>query len=63
MNKITVMILMVILGGCAPLVGGVVGAAVTPFVQPLIDRTLVTVHGDWVDPSGTDAVKSYDEKK
>ena len=54
---------MVTLGGCAPLVGGVVGAAVAPFVQPLIDRSLVIVHGDWVDPGGTEAVRSYDEKK
>jgi hypothetical protein len=54
---------LVTLGGCAPLVGGIVGAAVSPIIEPLIDRALVPVHGEWVDPAGTDAVKTYDQKK
>jgi hypothetical protein len=46
-----------LLSGCSLLVAGVVGAAVTPLVQPQIDRALHELDLDWVDPAGTDAVK------
>ena len=52
--------------GCAlipgAIVGGVIGAAMAPIVQPIVDRALVKVNANWVDPAGTDAVKTNDEK-
>ena len=45
------------LNGCSMLVAGVVGAAVTPLVQPVVDRALHASGLDFIDPAGTDAVK------
>lgn len=49
------------LGGCAlipgAIVGGVAGAVVTPFIQPQVDRGLVAIHLDKIDPGGAAAVK------
>jgi hypothetical protein len=45
------------ISGCAMLVGGIVGAAVTPIVLPATDRVLDKLGLDWVDPAGTSAVK------
>lgn len=48
------------LSGCAMVVGGIVGAALTPLVQPQADRILGVLGLDFLDPSGVDAVKKYD---
>jgi hypothetical protein len=60
MAKIALCLLLVTLTSCAPLVGGIVGAAVTPLVQPQIDRALAAIKQDWVDPGGVSAVNTYD---
>lgn len=61
LKQLIIVMAFLLLGGCAlvpgAIVGGVVGAVVTPFVQPQIDRGLVAVHLDKVDPGGTTAVK------
>lgn len=49
------------LNGCAMLVGGIVGAAVTPLITPQADRALAALGLDWIDPDGTDKVKTYDK--
>jgi hypothetical protein len=51
-------LLLASLNGCSMLVAGVVGAAVTPLVQPLVDRVLHRAHLDPIDPGGTDAVRN-----
>jgi hypothetical protein len=54
------------LSGCGVVGGmflsGVIGAAVAPVVQPVVDRGLVAVGAEWVDPAGTTAVKDFDKK-
>lgn len=63
LNRIAfVGVLLIVLNGCSMLVAGVVGAAVTPIVQPIVDRGLVSIGADWVDPAGTAAVKPTDSK-
>lgn len=56
-----VIALLVPLNGCAMLVGGIVGAAITPLIQPQADRVLYTLGLDFIDPDGTDKVKQYDK--
>ena len=51
------------LGGCSMFVGGLVGAAITPFVQPQVDRALNAIGAPWVDPGGTEPVHNYDSGK
>lgn len=53
--------LLMSLNGCAMVVGSVVGAAMTPLVQPQADRALVALHLEWIDPDGTDKVKTFDQ--
>jgi hypothetical protein len=48
---------LVALNGCAMLVGGIVGAAVTPIITPAVDRVMDSMGLDWFDPAGTSGVK------
>lgn len=62
--RVIVPVCLVMLGslnGCAMLVGGIVGAAVTPLIQPQADRALVALGLNWIDPDGTDKVKTFDK--
>jgi hypothetical protein len=54
-------LLLIGLNGCSILVGGIVGAAITPFIQPQVDRVLGVVGADFVDPGGVQSVKQYDK--
>ncbi len=65
--KLISVLLMIFCTGCAFPLGvagsfaaGAVGAAVTPIVQPQIDRILHALNMDWMDPGGTSAVAAYD---
>lgn len=51
------------LTSCTVLVGGIVGAAVTPLIQPQVDRVLGAMNLDAIDPGGVQAVKDFDSKK
>ncbi len=44
--------IMITCSGCSIVIAGIVGAAVTPLVQPQVDRVLKATGLDWVDPSG-----------
>ena len=66
-EKLSVLVLMFFCTGCAFPLGvagsfaaGAVGAAVTPIVQPQIDRVLHALGMDWIDPAGAAAVAAYD---
>lgn len=61
MNRIIPLISLLALANCALVPAAVVGAAFSPVVQPVVDRALVLVHADFVDPAGTSAVKQYDQ--
>lgn len=51
------------LSGCGVIVGGVVGASLTPFVQPIVDRALNHLGMTWVDPSNITTIRDYDAGK
>ena len=57
-------LILCLLSGCSGLGGlflaGVIGAGVTPIVQPQIDRGLHLFNMDWMDPAGTSAVVGFD---
>ena len=48
---------LLLLNGCALVPSAVVGAALTPFVQPMVDRALDKLGLGVVDPGGVQAVK------
>lgn len=62
-HRIVYLIPILLLANCALVPAAVVGAAFSPVVQPVVDRALVLVHADFVDPAGTSAVKEYDQGK
>jgi hypothetical protein len=68
MTKIIIAIaLLMSLNGCGALGGmvlsGLVGAAVTPLVQPQTDRVLGMLGLDFIDPDGVDKVRKNDAGK
>jgi hypothetical protein len=63
MRATILLMAVLLLTNCAIVPGAVVGAAFSPVVQPVVDRGLVMLHADWVDPAGTQAVKDYDTNK
>jgi hypothetical protein len=50
-------IIILSLNGCGLMAGAVVGAAMSPIIQPAVDRVLDQMGLDWFDPAGTSAVK------
>ena len=61
MTRIISIIALLSLANCALVPAAVVGAAFSPVVEPVVDRALVALHADFVDPAGTAAVKEYDQ--
>ena len=60
MGRFAALALILALGACEPLsvwVAGAIGAAVTPIVQPQVDRGLNVIGAQWIDPGGTGALK------